>query len=93
MQAPYANLPSLFPPAATLHARSGSCGAEPGHSYTNVNDIIACFHYLNGLGGTRCTAPGNGGPPNVPAYVLCHSGSAEVVAEAWPGAGDVSVSW
>ncbi|KAH7138382.1 hypothetical protein B0J11DRAFT_423693 [Dendryphion nanum] len=31
----------------------GVCG--PDYAYTNVNDAIACFHYLNNLGTTLCT--------------------------------------
>ena len=47
------------------------CGPAES-AYTNVNDIIACYHYLNNLGTTRCTVPAGN-------IEMCRAGQAHIV--------------
>jgi hypothetical protein len=42
-----------------------------------VNDIIACYHYLNSLGNTACVAGEN--------TVMCRAGQAQVIGSAING--------
>lgn len=53
------------------------CGPSD-YAYTNVNGIIACYNYLNGLGGRECRASGN-------PTTMCTSGSAKVTGQALNG--------
>jgi hypothetical protein len=52
------------------------CGPSES-AYTNVNDIIACYHYLNSLGNTACVAGEN--------TVMCRAGQAQVIGSAING--------
>ncbi|OAA71188.1 hypothetical protein ISF_01739 [Cordyceps fumosorosea ARSEF 2679] len=68
---------SMGPPEpADLEAFSanfvGKCGPADA-AYTNVNGIIACYHYLKNLGTQRCTTPGN-----YKSIEFCHSGDASI---------------
>ncbi len=47
----------------------GLCGPAEA-AYTDVNDIIACYHYLANLGTTQCVATGN--------TVMCIAGKAHI---------------
>lgn len=44
--------------------------------YVNVDDIVACFHFLQNLGTQRCVT--NGGPEK--GVRMCTAGAAQVVA-------------
>ena len=52
------------------------CGPSNA-AYTNVNDIIACYHYLNSLCNTACVAGEN--------TVMCRAGRAQVYGSAING--------
>jgi hypothetical protein len=63
--------------AADLDKRFvGRCGPAEA-AYTNVNDIIACFHYLQNLGTTACVANEN--------TVMCTAGQAHIYGSALNG--------
>jgi hypothetical protein len=55
---------------------TGKCGPAES-AYTKVNDIIACFNYLNNLGTKSCVAGEN--------TVMCTAGSAHVYGSALNG--------
>ncbi|KAK3901698.1 hypothetical protein C8A05DRAFT_34614 [Staphylotrichum tortipilum] len=44
--------------------------------YANVDDIVACFHFIQNLGTTSCVAPGGQGQ----FVTMCTAGAAQVVA-------------
>jgi hypothetical protein len=54
----------------------GRCGPAEA-AYTNVNDIIACFHYLNNLGTQACVANEN--------TEMCRAGQAHIYGSALNG--------
>ncbi|KAL2136126.1 hypothetical protein VTI74DRAFT_5349 [Chaetomium olivicolor] len=55
---------------------TGRCGPAEA-AYTNVNDIIACFHYLQNLGTQACVAGEN--------TVMCTAGQAHIYGSALNG--------
>ncbi|KAF2132495.1 hypothetical protein P153DRAFT_308806 [Dothidotthia symphoricarpi CBS 119687] len=63
--------------------RAGTCG--PGSAYTNVNGIIACYNYLNGLGTANCAVPGKGVTNH-----MCSSGDAVITGQSLAGGGTSS---
>jgi hypothetical protein len=70
---------------ANRHAELAATGANPlskrydprcgpaEAAYTSVNDIIACYHYLNNLGTTICATRGSA--------EMCRAGQAHIVGE------------
>ncbi|KAL2193686.1 hypothetical protein P885DRAFT_63679 [Corynascus similis CBS 632.67] len=54
----------------------GICGPDEP-AYTNVNDIIACYHYLRNLGTQSCVAREN--------TLMCTAGQAKVYGYALTG--------
>lgn len=52
------------------------CGPSEA-AYTHVNGIIACYHYLNGLGTQGCGVGEN--------TVMCTSGTAHIYGSALNG--------
>ncbi|OAQ64491.1 hypothetical protein VFPPC_05757 [Pochonia chlamydosporia 170] len=61
------------------------CGPAEA-AYVNVNDIIACFHYLDRLGHQDCVAP-----PNLGIVRFCTAGNGVVSGQALDSRG--SSSW
>ena len=62
------------------------CGPSEA-TYTNVDGVIACYHYLNSLSTTRCGIPGSGSVTE-----FCRSGNAHAVGQSLTGR-DESSSW
>jgi hypothetical protein len=56
------------------------CGPDDG-AYTDVNDIIACYNYLNGLGGQTCAVP-----DNEVVIQMVSAGSGQVIGQGPYGA-------
>lgn len=54
----------------------GKCGPA-NEAYTNVNGLVACYHYLQNLGTRQCTTPGSNNPGE-----FCHSGDASVTGQS-----------
>ncbi|UNI21109.1 hypothetical protein JDV02_007127 [Purpureocillium takamizusanense] len=52
------------------------CGPSDG-AYANVNDIIACYHYLDRLGGQAC-----GTGDNYAVVEFCRAGSGHIIGQA-----------
>lgn len=63
--------PAFHSLAANFDAR---CGPFEDR-YTNVNGIIACYHYLDRLGTQQCTIPSEHSR-------FCESGSAAILGQA-----------
>ncbi|GJN73239.1 hypothetical protein PLIIFM63780_007301 [Purpureocillium lilacinum] len=59
--------------AATFEPRCGPSEA----AYVNVNDIIACYHYLDKLGHQNCATGAN-----FAVSEFCHAGSGHVTGQA-----------
>lgn len=62
------------------------CGPDE-QAYTDVNDIIACYNYLNGLGTTQCSTPPGG------SQQWCVLGSAQVTGSNTGNNADDSSFW
>ncbi|KAF2018120.1 hypothetical protein BU24DRAFT_461090 [Aaosphaeria arxii CBS 175.79] len=59
-------------------------GCGPGNAYTNVTGLIACFNYLNSLGGTRCVVGASG------KTEFCHADSSRALGESVTGRSESS---
>lgn len=63
-----------------LNRRNGvpDCGPSDD-AYTDVNDIIACYHYLNSLGHQNCAVPNYG------ISQFCRAGSGQAIGQSLTG--------
>jgi hypothetical protein len=75
-----AQLYEMGPPVLKAHVLAGmatayqpTCGPSDA-AYANEDDIIACFHYLDSLGTTRCVAT-----RGMEGNRMCKAGGAQVV--------------
>ncbi|KAJ2980575.1 hypothetical protein NQ176_g2556 [Zarea fungicola] len=69
-------IPKEFAAFKTSLNIDGTCGPEDSR-YTDVNGIIACFHYLQNLGTTPCVAGEN--------TRMCEAGDAVVIGSSIGG--------
>ncbi|KAH8811185.1 hypothetical protein F5884DRAFT_876339 [Xylogone sp. PMI_703] len=56
------------------------CGPSDA-AYTDVNDIIACFNYLNSLGHQNCAVPSGAG-----VVQMCRAGNGQILGQGLNGA-------
>ncbi|KFY82089.1 hypothetical protein V500_10829 [Pseudogymnoascus sp. VKM F-4518 (FW-2643)] len=76
---------SLSLESSSIEARFDPKCGPTNSAYTNVNDIVACYHYLKKLGNKRCTAP-----PNLGIAHFCYAGKGEVSGQALTSKGGSS---
>ena len=69
MKPALADLPKFYKPVANFQA---FCGGGRGDS-GNVDDVIACFNYLQHIGSHQCTIPGDNNQ-----HEMCRAGTASV---------------
>jgi len=72
--------PSAQTPKIPFHTLfQAGCGPSDA-AYAPVNDIIACFHYLDALGTTACGVPANYG-----VIQMCRAGQGQILGQSVTG--------
>ncbi|CEJ82905.1 hypothetical protein VHEMI02946 [[Torrubiella] hemipterigena] len=77
------SLSSASTPPSAAAAHTG-CGPTDS-AYANVNDVIACYHYLNNLGDQACHVPGD-----FHTVIFCVAGGAAIGGQGLRGDTDHS---
>lgn len=67
----------LYARDLNLGKRFGSSCGPAEDAYTNVDDVIACYHYLNKLGNIMCTTDYR--------TIMCKAGKAHIRGNALHG--------